>query len=198
MYIDKTMELAHIAAGIITDVMGPGLSCKKISYTADGNDMMFEFQGYPLYQSWKRGSVYLRIPRNSFYIRKNCVKFTPIPQTQCRFFEGTIGQPFRHPHIFSDGTPCWHGGLSVKPVDFLCTVIETLALSNVNHISVFTGKCASGCMSYKDEAIANAAKQQKVVIQKLGSRPIVKNRGQLGKYVSEHWRREITALIDRQ
>ena len=47
MMKDYTMDLTKIAASIVIDCLGSGLT-SNIYYSADGNSIIMEFNGYPL------------------------------------------------------------------------------------------------------------------------------------------------------
>lgn len=84
MMRDYTMDLTKIAASIVTDCLGAGLTSNTY-YSADGNSIIMEFNGYPLRNSNRSGKVYVQFPRSTFYVRKGDVHYTPIQQAQCRY-----------------------------------------------------------------------------------------------------------------
>ena len=163
MMRDYTMDLTKIAASIVTDCLGAGLTSNTY-YSADGNSIIMEFNGYPLRNSNRSGKVYVQFPRSTFYVRKGNVHYTPIQQAQCRYYQESMGNQFAHPHVYNDGHPCWDNSKRERPVDFIANIIETLSLQNVTKDSVTVGLCASGIMGVKMEALKNAQAQQKKVI----------------------------------
>lgn len=191
---DYSMELSRVAAGIVTDVMGSGLTAQTY-YSSDGNNIIMEFDGYPLYGSRKTGKVYVQFPRSTFYLRRGNVQYTPIQQAQCRYYQSRIGEQFAHPHVYNDGHPCWDNSKRERAVDFIANIIETLAMENVTKDSVTVGLCASGIMGVKLDALRNAQSQEKRVIEALKCRPIVKDRRKLESYVNKRWCSKITILL---
>ena len=191
---DHSLELAKIAAGIITDVMGGKLICRT-DYSVDGNFIIMEFDGYPIYHSMHRGKVFVQFPRSTFYIRRGNMYFEPVQQAQCRYYQEYPGNPFAHPHVYSDGHPCWDNSKRERAVDFICNVIETLSLQNVTQTSVTVGLCASGVMGVNMTALENAQKQQKKVQRELGYRPLISDRKKLEGYVDRCWRSKLTIYM---
>lgn len=190
---DYSMDLAKIAANIVTDVMGSGLTAET-RYSSDGNNIIMEFDGYPLRGSRKKGKVFVQFPRSTFYVRKGNVHFTPIQQAQCRYYQEEIGKQFAHPHVYNDGHPCWDNSKRERATDFIANIVETLSLQNVTKDSVTIGLCASGIMGVKMEALKNAQQQQKVVVTTLKPKAIISDRRKLESYVSKRWCSKITIL----
>jgi len=191
---DYSMELARVAAGIVTDVMGPRLTAQT-SYSSDGNNIIMEFDGYPLYGTRKSGKVYVQFPRSTFHLRRGNVQYSPIQQAQCRYYQGRIGEQFAHPHVYNDGHPCWDNSKRERAVDFIANIIETLAMENVTKDSVTVGLCASGIMGVKLDALRNAQAQKKRVLETLKSKSIVTDRRKLESYVNKRWCSKITILM---
>lgn len=98
-----------------------------------------------------------------------------------------MGQPFKHPHVYNSGHPCWSEGSRDSVADFLATLVETLTLSNVTATSVSYGKCASGVMGTGQTAVRNASMQMKRVYADFHPLTIVKNRSKLAKYINNRW-----------
>ena len=190
---DYSMDLAKVAAAIVVDVMGSDLTATT-HYSSDGNNIIMEFNGYPLYGQRQKGRVFVQFPRSTFYVRKGNVYFTPLQQAQCRYYQDQMGNQFVHPHIYNDGHPCWDGSSRERPTDFIANIIETLSLLNVTKDSVTVGLCASGIMGVKLEALENAQRQQKRVLESLKCKPIIKERRKLENYVSKRWCNKITIL----
>lgn len=190
---DYSMDLAKIASGIVIDVMGTGITANTM-YSSDGNHIIIEFDGYPFYDQRRKGKVYVQFPRSTFYVRRGNVYFTPIQQSQCRFYQEQMGTQFAHPHIYNDGHPCWDGSSRERPTDFIANIIETLSLLNVTKDSVTIGLCASGIMGVKLEALRNAQRQQKRVLNSLKCKSIIKDRRKLENYISKRWCNKITIL----
>lgn len=190
---DYSMDLAKIAAGIVIDVMGTNITANT-RYSDDGNSVVMQFDNYPLYGQRKKGKVFVQFPRSTFYVRRGNVYFTPIQQAQCRYYQENIGTQFAHPHIYNDGHPCWDGSSRERPTDFIANIVETLSLLNVTKDSVTIGLCASGIMGVKLEALSNAQKQQKRVLESLKCKPIIKDRRKLESYISKRWCNKITVL----
>lgn len=195
MMKDYTMDLTKIAASIVIDCLGSGLT-SNIYYSADGNSIIMEFNGYPLKNSNRTGKVYVQFPRSTFYVRRGNVHYTPIQQAQCRYYQESIGNQFAHPHVYNDGHPCWDNSKRERPVDFIANIIETLSLQNVTKDSVTVGLCASGIMGVKMEALKNAQAQQKRVIRTLKCKPIISDRRKLESYVNKRWCSKITMLMN--
>lgn len=190
---DYSMDLAKIAANIVTDVMGSGLTAET-RYSSDGNNIIMEFDGYPIRGSRRKGKVFVQFPRSTFYVRKGNVHFTPIQQAQCRYYQEEIGRQFAHPHVYNDGHPCWDNSKRERATDFIANIVETLSLQNVTKDSVTIGLCASGIMGVKMEALKNAQLQQKAVNTALKPKAIISDRRKLESYVSKRWCSKITIL----
>ena len=190
---DYSMDLARIAANIVTDVMGTGLTAET-RYSSDGNNIIMEFNGYPLRGSRKKGKVFVQFPRSTFYVRKGNVHFTPIQQAQCRYYQEEIGKQFAHPHVYNDGHPCWDSSKRERATDFIANIVETLSLQNVTKDSVTVGLCASGIMGVKMEALKNAQQQQKAVTSAVKPKAFMSDRRKLESYVSKRWWSKITIL----
>ncbi|MBQ1250967.1 MAG: hypothetical protein IIY00_05160 [Clostridia bacterium] len=185
---DTSLSLARVAAAIVCDVMGPGLT-GTCTYSSDGNHILMQFDGYPFYGSTfrRRGAVYVQIPRNTFYLRRSDICFTKLQQAQCRYYQEKVGTAFKHPHVFESGQPCWQGGERNRAVDLIANICETLALNNVTNSSVTIGLCASGCMGTGADALRNARKHQQTVMETLGSKPMVCDRAALETYIGKRW-----------
>ena len=190
---DYSMDLAKIAANIVTDVMGSGLTAET-RYSSDGNNIIMEFDGYPIRGSRRKGKVFVQFPRATFYVRKGNVHFTPIQQAQCRYYQEEIGRQFAHPHVYNDGHPCWDNSKRERATYFIANIVETLSLHNVTKDSVTIGLCASGIMGVKMEALKNAQQQQKAVNTALKPKAIISDRRKLESYVSKRWCSKITIL----
>lgn len=190
---DYSMDLAKIAANIVTDIMGFGLTAET-RYSSDGNNIIMEFDGYPLRGSRRKGKVFVQFPRSTFYVRKGDVHFTPIQQAQCRYYQEEIGKQFAHPHVYNNGQACWDTGKRERATDFIANIVETLSLQNVTKDSVTVGLCASGIMGVKMEALKNAQQQQKAVTSALRPKAFISNRRKLESYVSKRWCSKITIL----
>jgi len=187
------MDLAKIATNIVNDVLGFGMTADT-RYSPDGNSIIMEFDGYPLWGSRRKGKVFVQFPSNTFYMRKGNIHFTAIQQAQCRFYQEEMGKQFAHPHVYNDGQPCWDRGKRERATDFIANIVETLSLQNVTKDSVTIGLCASGIMGVKMEALKNAQKQQKTVADTLKPKGIVNDRSKLESYVSKRWCSKISIL----
>jgi hypothetical protein len=155
-----------------------------------------EFSGYPLFNSFRTGKVFVQFPRSTFYVRRGDVLFTPIQQAQCRYYQGSIGTQFAHPHVYNDGHPCWDNGKRERAVDFIANIIETLSLQNVTNDSVTVGLCASGVMGVRLDALKNAQNQQKKVMGALKCKPFITDRRKLESYVTKRWGSKSTMLMN--
>ena len=162
---DYSLELAQIAAGIVGDVLGGTLTASTVC-SADGNSIIMEFDGY--------------------------ICFSPLQQAQCRYYQGVLGHPFAHPHVFGSGQPCWDSGKRERVVDFICNIIETFSLQNVTEASVRVGHCASAVMETDMRAVSNARKQQEKVMKQLKCKALLLDRRELEGYVDRRWRNRIT------
>ena len=190
---DYSLDLARIAAGIAAQCLG-GLPFQA-AYSPDGNQVIMTFHNYPLYGSDKKGDACVVFPRSTFYVRRGNVKFTPLQQAQCRFYQQSTGQALAHPHIFSDGHPCWHGGSRERVADFIANIVETLSLQNVTEDSVLVGLCASGVMGVGMRALENARAQQKKLMEELGCLPLITDHRKLERYIDNRWCSKITILM---
>ncbi len=190
---DYSMDLAKIAANIVTDVMGSGLTA-EVRYSNDGNQVIMEFDGYPLWKSRRKGKVFVQFPRSTFYMRKGNVHFNALQQAQCRYYQEEMGKPFVHPHVYGDGHPCWDNGKRERATDFIANIVETLSLQNVTEASVMVGRCASGIMGVQMEALKNAQQHQKAIISALKPKAFISDRRELESYVSKRWCSRISIL----
>lgn len=188
---DYSLELAQIAAGIVGDVLGGTLTASTVC-SADGNSIIMEFDGYPLYNTAGKGKVFVQFPRSTFYVRRGDICFSPLQQAQCRYYQGVLGHPFAHPHVFGSGQPCWDSGKRERVVDFICNIIETFSLQNVTEASVRVGHCASAVMETDMRAVSNARKQQEKVMKQLKCKALLLDRRELEGYVDRRWRNRIT------
>ena len=190
---DYTMDLAKIAAGIVTDCLGNSLKSKTY-YSSDGNSIIMEFDGYPLYNSTRTDKVFVQFPRSTFYMRKGDFHYHEIQQAQCRFYQERLGNRFEHPHVFNDGHPCWWNGKRERVVDFITNIIETFSVQNVTTVSVTEGHLASGIMGFGPEVHNNARSQQKKVMEVLKCKPFISDHRKLETYVNKRWCSKITML----
>lgn len=195
---DYSMDLSAIAVGTIANVIA--IKSFKTYYSSDGNHIIMEFDGYPIYGTDTFGKVLFQMPRSTFYMKGGDVKINPIQQSQCRFYQRRIGEPFAHPHIYNDGHPCWDKGKREQAVDIMTNIIETLTLENVTEDSVLKGRCASSVMKTGLVALENAKKQESRVfltfkpedeLQKTIQKKI-KNKRELESYVNKLWCNKIT------
>lgn len=194
MMKDYSMDLTKLAASIVTDVMGGGLTAQT-RYSQDGNSIIIEFNGYPFYGSSHKGKVFIQFPRSTFYVRRGKVNYRAIQQAECRYYQERPGKQFVHPHVYNDGHPCWDDSRRERAVDFITNMIETLSLQNVTKDSVTIGRCASGVMGIKMEALKNSQTQQKRVMNTLKCKPFIKDRRKLESYVNKRWCNKITLLL---
>ncbi len=193
MMRDYAMDLANIAASIVNDVMGSNLKVKN-SYSSDGNHIIMEFDGYPLYKSRRKGKAFVQFPRSTFYVRKKDICFAPVQQAQCHYYQEQLGKQFAHPHVYNDGHPCWDNSKRERATDFIANNVETLSLQNVTRDSVNIGHCASGIMGVSTEALKNAKTQQQAVIKALKPKTMISDRRKLESYINKRWCAKITYL----
>lgn len=198
MATDYSMELTKIATGIVANIIG--IKSFNTYNSSDGNSIIMEFDGYPIYGTENSGKVFFQLPRSTFYMRGGDVKINPIQQAQCKYYQINIGEQFAHPHIYSDGHPCWDKGRRDKAADIIANIIETLTLENVTENSVLKGRCASRVMQTGLVALENAKKQESRVfltfksedkVQKMIQNKI-KNKRELDSYVNKLWCNKIT------
>lgn len=192
---DYNLNLAEIAADIITDCLGKNLTSNTY-YSVDGNSIIMEFSGYPLRGSDEFGQVYVQFPRNTFYKKRGNVYFTPIYQAQCRYYQENIGNQLAHPHVYIDGHPSWDNIRRDTPADFMTNIIETLSLQNVTENSIEIAHCSSAIMGISKEALKNAQEQQNRVISVLKCNPIISNHEKLKRYVYQSWSDKLTTFFD--
>ncbi len=183
---DDNLIIAEIAASIVTDCLGESLTANTY-YSADGNFIIMAFGGYPLRGSDRAGNVYVQFPRNTFYKKRGNVHFTPIYQSQCRYYQESIGNQLAHPHVYIDGHPSWDNTRRETPADFLTNVIETLSLQNVTEESIEIGHCSSAIMGISKDALKNSQEQKNRVINVLKCNPIILNHEKLKRYVNQSW-----------
>lgn len=191
---DYPLDLSRIATAIVADPLGTDIKTTT-NYSSDGNSIVMEFEGLPVYGSTKKGKALVTVPRSVFKVQNGKVNFGPLQQAHCKYYLNSIGNAYPHPHIFSDGHPCWDNSQKERVGDFICNIIETLTLQNVTRDSVMIGHCASGVMGTGETAITNAQKQQKAVIQALHCKPMISDRRKLEEYVNKRWCNKITMLV---
>lgn len=192
---DYNLTIAEIAAGIVTDCLGESLTANTY-YSADGNFIIMAFSGYPLRGADRTGNVYVQFPRSTFYEKRGNVHFTPIYQSQCRYYQECMGNQLAHPHVYIDGYPSWDNIRRDTPADFITNIIETLSLQNVTEDSLKIGLCSSAVMGIHTEALKNAQEQQKRVINVLKSNTIISDHVKLKRYVSESWCDKLTTFMN--
>lgn len=192
---DYNLNFAEIAADIITDCLGKNLTSNTY-YSVDGNSIIMEFSGYPLRGSDEIGQVYVQFPRNTFYKKRGNVHFTPIYQSQCRYYQENIGDQLAHPHVYIDGHPSWDNTRRDTPEDFLTNIIETFSLQNVTEDSIMIGLCSSAIMGLSKEALKNSQEQQNRVISVLKCNPIISHHEELKKYVRQSWCDKLTTFFN--
>jgi len=190
---DYSMDLAKIAANIVRDVMGCGLTA-EVRYSSDQNHIIMEFSGYPIWKSRRKGKVFVQFPRSTFCVRKGNVYFNELQQAQCRYYQEKLGTPLVHPHVYSDGHPCWHDGKKERATDFIANIVESLSLQNVTEASVTIGRCASGIMGVQMEALKNAQLHQKAIVSALKPKAFIGDRRALESYISKCWCSRISIL----
>lgn len=192
---DYNLNFAEIAADIITDCLGKNLTSHTY-YSADRNSIIMEFSGYPLRESDRTGNVYVQFPRKTFFIKRGNVYFTPIRQTQCRYYQESMGNQFAHPHVYIDGHPSWDNLRRNTPADFITNIIETLSLQNVTKDSIALAYCSSGIMGTGSEALKNAQGQQARVINVLKCNPFICDHIKLERYVDQSWRDKLMTFMN--
>lgn len=192
--MDISLELWRVAAGILEDVTKLHTS---VTYTPDANRVRITFYNYPLYGGGGSGSgpVCVEVPRDTLTYRGGMVRFKTVSQAHCRFYQEKIGKALLHPHIYNDGHPCWHDGQRNSFPDFLSTVIAELFLTNVTHDSVTIGKCASGVMGVRADALRNAQRQHALLVRALSPNPAVDNDAQLHALMGRMWSERLTHYL---
>lgn len=190
--MDRSLELWQVAAGILQDVTNLSIS---VGYTPDANRVRITFYNYPLYGGGGSGPVCVEIPRDTLTYRGGMVRFKTVCQSHCRFYQEKIGKALSHPHIYNDGHPCWNDGERNSLPDFLSTVIEELFLNNVSNDSVTKGKCASGVMGVRADALRNAQRQHALLVRALSPNPAVDNDAQLHALMGRMWSERLTHYL---
>ncbi len=192
--MDRSLELWQVAAGILQDVTNLSTS---VGYTPDANRVRITFYNYPLYGGGSgSGPVCVEVPRDTLTYRGGMVRFKTVCQSHCRFYQEKIGKSLCHPHIYNDGHPCWNNdGQRNSFPDFLSTVIAELFLTNVTHDSVTIGKCASGVMGVRAEALRNAQRQHALLVRALSPNPAVDNDAQLHALMGRMWSERLTHYL---
>ena len=192
--MDYNMKLSQAAGALVAEVLGGSLSLR--TYPGDhGNQMVWEFKGYPLWPEGKTGKVFVCFPRNTFTMRGGTVYFHAFDQAQCKFFQHDFRTPFAHAHIFPSGTPCWHHGGQQRVTGFLQVVIETLTLQNITSTSVTKGLCATTLMGVGEEVLRAARLQNQVVLRTRHPLPVVRDSVKLADYLSRRWPELLDSMI---
>ena len=138
-----------MATDIVADCLGKRLTSNTYC-SGDANSINMEFGGYPLKGSNRIGKVYVQFPRSTFYVREGNVYYIPIQQTQCRYYQESLGNQLAHPHVlYIDGYPSWDNRTRETAADFITNIIETLSLQNATKDSITIGLCSSAIMGLK-------------------------------------------------
>lgn len=188
---NTSLGLWKVAAGILEEVTKLRTG---VNYTPDENRVRITFFNYPLYGGGS-GPVCVEVPRDTLTYRGGMVRFKTVSQSHCRFYQEKIGKALLHPHIYNDGHPCWHDGQRNSLPDFLSTVIEELFLNNVSNDSVTKGKCASGVMGVRADALRNAQRQHALLVRALSPNPAVDNDAQLHALMGRMWSERLTHYL---
>jgi len=189
---NTSLGLWKVAAGILEEVTKLRTA---VNYTPDENRVRITFFNYPLYGGEGSGPVCVEVPRDTLTYRGGMVRFKTVSQSHCRFYQEKIGKSLCHPHIYNDGHPCWSDGQRNSLPDFLSTVIEELFLNNVSNDSVTKGKCASGVMGVRADALRNAQRQHALLVRALSPNPAVDNDAQLHALMGRMWSERLTHYL---
>jgi hypothetical protein len=192
------MDVYKILAGLVK----VQLKCPDctVSRSSDGTLVVFTITKYPTFPNGAEQNVIVSYPFTWLNLSnangKVAVSPNRINSTSVKFWQGSVGTPFPHAHIFqSDGHPCWgHNNQELSTVqEIVKHLILTLRCVNIGEYSIRVGVRASKCFGESSaETIANAKKQAARVDKKYGLAPV--NPIELSKWLDAQFRLRVGML----
>jgi hypothetical protein len=176
MKMDR-IDIYKIIAGLIK----VQLKCPECvaDRSFDGESVVFTITNYPTFPKGEEQDVIVTYPftwLNPQSVNgKVAVTPSKISASSVRFWQGSIGNPFLHAHIFTDGHPCWGGNnheLSTVQ-EIIKHLILTLRCVNISEFSLREVRRASSSFGDNNAvALQNAKIQAARVDGKYGLDPV--------------------------
>lgn len=105
--MDNRMKVYGVIAGLIRSTK---ISCDE-SRSSDGTSIVFTIKNYPSFPSGTETVVIVTYPYTWLDVSTENGHVTVRPNrmnsSSVKFWQGSVGTPFNHAHIFDDGRPCW-------------------------------------------------------------------------------------------
>jgi hypothetical protein len=171
------MDIYKIIAGLIK----VQLKCPEcvVERSSDGASVVFTIRKYPAFPNGAEQDVIVTYPftwLNPQSVNgKVAVTPSKINASSVRFWQGGIGNPFLHAHIFDNGRPCWGGNnqeLSTMK-EIILHLILTLRCVNISEFSLNQARKASSRFGDGNSVILQNAKRQAArVDKKYGLAPV--------------------------
>jgi len=193
------MDIYRIIAGLIKIQ----LKCPEctVSRSSDGESVVFTISNYPTFPNGAEKDIIVTYPFTWLNTKSvnGKVAVTPsrIVSENVRFWQGNVGTPFLHAHIFQDGHPCWgHNNQEMATVqEIVKHLILTLRCENIGEYSLRVGWAATEIFGKRDkpkEIINNAKKQAARVEKKYGLDPV--NPIELSQWLDAQFRLRVGML----
>jgi len=191
------MDIYKIIAGLIK----AQLKCPSCvaSRSSDGQLVEFTISNYPTFPNGREQDVIVTYPFTWLNPKsvngKVAVTPTKINASSVRFWQGSVGSPFLHAHIFPDGHPCWgHNNQELSTVqEVVKHLILTLRCVNIGKFSIEVGVRATRDFGETvKETLENAKKQAARVDKKYNLDPV--NNIELSQWLDAQFRLRVGML----
>jgi len=191
------MAVYKIIAGLVKSQ----LQCPECAVTrsSDGTAVVFTITKYPSFPNGTEKDVIVTYPFTWLDLSnangKVAVRPTTINSTNVRFWQGSVGAPFLHAHIFNDGHPCWgHNNQDLSTVqEIVKHLILTLRCVNIGEYSIRVGiRATRNFGDTVSETMENAKKQAARVDKKYGLTPV--NPIELAQWLDAQFRLRVGML----
>ncbi|MCL2061134.1 MAG: hypothetical protein FWH03_00710 [Firmicutes bacterium] len=152
---------------IIAGLIKAQLNCPNCTATrsADGQSVLFTISNYPSFPNGVESDVIVSYPFTWLSLSNinGKVAVTPsrVSSANVRFWQGAVGSPFLHAHVFNSGHPCWgHRNQDLTTVqEIIKHLILTLRCANIGKYSLNGHLATRDFGNNADEAYENAKKQ---------------------------------------
>jgi len=192
------MVVYEIIAGLINQKLN--CQCCVALRSPDGQSIMFLISNYPTFPHGVEMDIIVTYPFTWLNLSDVNGKIAVIPSKitfkDIRFWQGSIGTPFPHPHIWDSGIPDLGGNsneiLTIQ--DIVGHLIMTLRYANVNKYSILMSRLSSRSFGGSaEEVLLNTKKQIARVDAKFGLDPI--NKVELSQWLDYQFRLRVSILI---
>ena len=191
------MDIYKIIAGLIK----VQLKCPECTVTrsSDGASVVFTISKYPTFPNGAEQNIIVTYPFTWLNTKSDNGKVAVTPSRvaseNVRFWQGNVGTPFPHGHIWSDGHPCW-GAINQQMStvqEIVRHLILTLRYVNISEFSMDVGHLASRILGNSpSEIMKNAKKQAARVDKKYGLAPV--NPIELTQWLDVQFRLRVSML----